>query len=113
MSAKDIIKRSVLELENFGTDFTAAYVRNIFEALLVALVLGILINIVYTKFYKGVVYNRAFAMTLVGMTVITTAVTIAISTNIVISLGMVGALSIVRFRTAVKDPWICSICFGP
>lgn len=104
MSAKDIIKRSVLELENFGTDFTAAYVRNIFEALLVALVLGILINIVYTKFYKGVVYNRAFAMTLVGMTVITTAVTIAISTNIVISLGMVGALSIVRFRTAVKDP---------
>jgi hypothetical protein len=104
MSARDIIKRSVLELENFGVDFSAEYARNIFEAMLVALVLGILINVVYTKFYKGVVYNRAFAMTLVGMTVITTAVTIAISTNIIISLGMVGALSIVRFRTAVKDP---------
>ena len=52
----------------------------------------------------GVVFSRTFAVTLVGMTVLTCMVTLAISTNVVISLGMVGALSIVRFRTAIKDP---------
>ena len=56
------------------------------------------------KFYTGVVYSRSFAVTLVGMCVLTCMVTLAISTNVVISLGMVGALSIVRYRTAVKDP---------
>ena len=69
-----------------------------------ALALGILIYLVYRKFYTGVVYSRSFAVTLVGMCVLTCMVTLAISTNVVISLGMVGALSIVRFRTAVKDP---------
>lgn len=59
---------------------------------------------VYKKFYSGVVFSRSFAVTLVGMCVLTCMVTLAISTNIVISLGMVGALSIVRYRTAVKDP---------
>ena len=58
----------------------------------------------YSKFYVGVISSRSFAVTLVGMTLLTAMVTLAISTNIVISLGMVGALSIVRFRTAVKDP---------
>ena len=55
-------------------------------------------------FLHGVVYSRSFAVTLVGMSVLTCMVTLSISTNIVISLGMVGALSIVRYRTAVKDP---------
>ena len=59
---------------------------------------------VYKKFYSGVVFSRSFAVTLVGMCVLTCMVTLAIGTNIVISLGMVGALSIVRYRTAVKDP---------
>ena len=68
-----------------------------------ALALGILIYLVYRKFYTGVVYSRSFAVTLVGMCVLTCMVTLAISTNVVISLGMVGALSIVRFRTAIKD----------
>ena len=54
------------------------------------------------NFYVGVIFSRSFAVTLVGMTLLTCMVTLAISTNIVISLGMVGALSIVRFRTAVK-----------
>ena len=58
----------------------------------------------YQKFYVGVIFSRSFAVTLVGMTVLTCMVTLAISSNIVISLGMVGALSIVRFRTAIKDP---------
>jgi uncharacterized membrane protein YhiD involved in acid resistance len=59
---------------------------------------------IYKKFYAGVIYSRSFAVTLVGMTVMTAMITLAISTNVVISLGMVGALSIVRFRTAIKDP---------
>ena len=104
MSAKDIIKKSVLELENFANTFTVDYAVTIVIVMLTALILGFLINLVYRKFYRGVVYNRAMSMTIVGMAVITAAVTLAISSNIVISLGMVGALSIVRFRTAVKDP---------
>ena len=66
--------------------------------------MGAVIYLIYSKFYVGVIYSRSFAITLVGMTVLTAMVTLAISTNIVISLGMVGALSIVRFRTAIKDP---------
>ncbi|HBL85276.1 MAG: DUF4956 domain-containing protein [Clostridiales bacterium GWF2_38_85] len=104
MSAKDIIKQSVLELQNFVDTFTTDYALTALTVLLVALFVGFMINLIYTKFYRGVVYNRALSITLIGMTVITAAVTMAISTNIVISLGMVGALSIVRFRTAVKDP---------
>lgn len=73
-------------------------------ALALSLLMGCLIYAVYRRFYAGVIYSRSFAVTLVGMTVLTCMVTLAISTNIVISLGMVGALSIVRFRTAVKDP---------
>lgn len=65
---------------------------------------GLYICLIYNKFYRGVVYNRSFAITLVGMSVMTAMVTTAISSNVVISLGMVGALSIVRYRTAVKEP---------
>lgn len=65
---------------------------------------GMLLHYVYKRFFTGVVYSRSFAVTLVGMCVLTCMVTLAISTNVVISLGMVGALSIVRYRTAVKDP---------
>ena len=71
-------------------------------SLIIALLLGAVIYMVYSKFYVGVIFSRSFAVTLVGMTLLTCMVTLAISTNIVISLGMVGALSIVRFRTAVK-----------
>ena len=87
MSVKDVIKKSVLESGAFGRYDIPA----VFAALIAALLLGILIFLVYKKFYAGVIYSRTFAVTLVGMTVL-------------ISLGMVGALSIVRFRTAVKDP---------
>ena len=73
-------------------------------SMVVALLFGLLICYIYTKFFRGVVYNRSFAITLVGMTVLTCMVTLAISSNVVISLGMVGALSIVRYRTAIKDP---------
>lgn len=100
MSVREVIKKSVLESGNFD----GATLVNVAAGLLVALLLGLVIYLVYSKFYVGVIYSQSFGITLVGMTVLTAMVTLAISTNIVISLGMVGALSIVRFRTAVKDP---------
>lgn len=100
MSVQDFIKKSILESGNFD----GASITNIALGLAVALALGAVIYVVYTKFYVGVIFSRSFAVTLVGMTLLTAMVTLAISTNIVISLGMVGALSIVRFRTAIKDP---------
>lgn len=100
MSIKDFIKKSVLESEAF----TQQNMVQLLVALTAALLMGCLIYWVYRKFYTGVIFSRSFAVTLVGMTVLTCMVTLAISTNIVISLGMVGALSIVRYRTAIKDP---------
>ena len=100
MSVQDFIKKSILE----SGAFDGASLTNIALGLITALIMGAVIYTVYSKFYVGVIYSRSFAITLVGMTVLTAMVTLAISTNIVISLGMVGALSIVRFRTAVKDP---------
>lgn len=98
MSVNDMIKKSVLN------SFSQYNVPKMALALLVALLVGIVIYCVYRRFYTGVVYSRSFAVTLVGMCVLTCMVTLAISTNIAISLGMVGALSIVRYRTAVNDP---------
>lgn len=100
MSAKDFIKNSILNSDMY----TTTDVGRIVMSMIVALVLGVLIFLVYKRFYAGVVFSKSFAVTLIGMCVLTCMVTLAISTNIVISLGMVGALSIVRFRTAVKDP---------
>jgi hypothetical protein len=100
MSVQDLIKRSILE----SGVFDGVSITNAALGLLTALIMGAVIYFVYRKFYTGVIYSRSFAVTLVGMTVLTAMVTLAISTNIVISLGMVGALSIVRFRTAIKDP---------
>ncbi len=105
MSIKDVIKGSVLsqfkELNmNEGT------VTTIIVSLLVSLLLGIAICLIYKRLfvYREGIYSSTFCKTLVGMTVLTCMVTLAISTNIVISLGMVGSLSIVRYRTAIKDP---------
>ena len=100
MSVQDFIKKSILE----SGAFDGASLTNIALVLITAVLMGAVIYFIYSKFYVGVIYSRSFAITLVGMTVLTAMVTLAISTNIVISLGMVGALSIVRFRTAVKDP---------
>ncbi len=72
--------------------------------LLVSTVLGFLIYIVYLKAFKGVVFNQGFSIALALMTILTTVITLAISSNIALSLGMVGALSIVRYRAAIKDP---------
>lgn len=100
MSVQDVIKKSILE----SGAFDSLSLTNIFLGLLTAMIIGVVIYFTYQKFYTGVIYSRSFAVTLVGMTLLTAVITLAISTNVVISLGMVGALSIVRFRTAVKDP---------
>jgi uncharacterized membrane protein YhiD involved in acid resistance len=96
----DVIKKSVLNLDSFRS---LSYV-DMFWGLLISLAVGLFIYWVYRKCYRGVVYSHNYNMTFVLMTIITALIIMTISTNIVLSLGMVGALSIVRFRTAVKDP---------
>ncbi len=73
-------------------------------ALVLAFALGLFIFFVYKKTYMGVMYSSSFGVTLVALTMITTVVILAVTSNVVLSLGMVGALSIVRFRAAIKEP---------
>ncbi|MGN1423067.1 MAG: DUF4956 domain-containing protein [Oscillospiraceae bacterium] len=91
-----------------GFDFTAQLadltVGTIIATLLTATVCGLIVYLVYRFFYRGVVYSENFNILLVLTTVVTSFIIMTISANIVLSLGMVGALSIVRFRAAVKDP---------
>jgi len=79
-------------------------VMQVVEVMLIALALSILVFITYRYTYSGVMYNKKFNVSLVMITCVTTMVMIVIGSNIALSLGMVGALSIVRFRTAIKDP---------
>ena len=80
MSIQDVIKNSFLE--SFSNTFTLNSIFTMAVALVVALLFGLFICLIYHKFYRGVVYNRSFGVTLIGMTVITAMVTLAISTNI-------------------------------
>jgi uncharacterized membrane protein YhiD involved in acid resistance len=96
----DVIKNSFLNQYMFG-NLSAI---DILLGLLTAFMAGSFIYGVYRHTYKGVLYSPSFNLTLLVMTMITTLVIMTISTNVVLSLGMVGALSIVRFRTAIKDP---------
>ena len=73
-------------------------------ALLLAFVVGLFIMQVYKKTFKGVMYSESFAISLLALCLITTLIILAVTSNIVLSLGMVGALSIVRFRSAIKEP---------
>lgn len=74
------------------------------EILVIAFILSLIIFFTYKVTFSGVMYNRKFNISLIMMTLVTTMVMIVIGSNIALSLGMVGALSIVRFRTAIKDP---------
>ena len=91
-----------------GFDFTATLpgltAENIVATLITAALCGLIVYLVYRFFYRGVVYSDNFNILIVLTTVVTAFVILTISANIVLSLGMVGALSIVRFRAAVKDP---------
>jgi hypothetical protein len=97
-------------MENFLSylqfDFAGALatLTPILVALLVSFALGMLIHYVYQKSFRGVIYNQTFAISLAVLTILTTMITLAISSNIALSLGMVGALSVIRYRTAIKDP---------
>ena len=104
MNTNDYFKKSVIESFTAKNGLTVDFIISAVIAMIVAIGLGMLICFIYRKYYGGVVYSSSFAMTLIGMTILTCALTLAISSNIVISLGMVGALSIVRYRTAIKDP---------
>ena len=104
MNIKDYFKKSVWESFMNSQTMTEDVVLQIVIAMSAALILGLFIYKIYQIYFGGVVFSRSFVTTLVGMTVLTCMLTLAISTNIVISLGMVGALSIVRYRTAIKDP---------
>ena len=73
-------------------------------ALVLAAAVGLFIFFIYKRTYTGVMYSASFGASLVAMTLITTLVILAVSSNVLLSLGMVGALSIVRFRTPVKEP---------
>lgn len=104
MSIRDYFKNSVWESFVSGQGLTADFAVTAATAMIMAVILGICIYKIYGFYFGGVVFSSSFAVTLVGMTVLSCMLTLAISSNIVISLGMVGALSIVRYRTAIKDP---------
>lgn len=101
----------------FSDIFKSNYIDNITSfnlldtvlAMFLAFAIGFLINFVYRKTFNGVMYSSSFGASLVAMCVTTTFVILAVTSNVVLSLGMVGALSIVRFRTAVKEP--IEICY--
>lgn len=89
---------------NFLENVTSVSILDMAIALVLAFGLGMFIFLVYKKTYNGVMYSAGFGTTLVALTMITTVVILAVTSNVVLSLGMVGALSIVRFRSAIKEP---------
>lgn len=98
MTFNDIFKSSFLENASAITMFDMVIV------LALAFAVGLFIFFVYKKSYAGVMYSASFGVTLIALTMITALLILAVTSNIILSLGMVGALSIVRFRTAIKDP---------
>ncbi len=98
MTFNDIFKSSFLESVS---EFS---ILDTILGLIVALVIGLFIFLIYKKTLTGVMYSSGFALTLVGLSLVTTLVIMAVTSNVVLSLGMVGALSIVRFRAAIKEP---------
>lgn len=106
MSFKDIFKKSFLS--QFNSDLSTT---SIIMALLITAVIAVYIFAVYRVVCRKAFYSRSFAISLPVIAMITASVIIAVQSSIVISLGMVGALSIVRFRTAVKDPMDLAFLF--
>lgn len=98
MTFSDIFKSSFLE------NVTSVSLLDMALALLLSFAVGLFIFFIYKKTYAGVMYSSSFGVTLVALTMISTLVILAVTSNVVLSLGMVGALSIVRFRSAIKEP---------
>ncbi len=98
MSFSDIFKSSFLE------NVTAVSILDMVIALVLSFAIGLFIFFIYKKTFAGVMYSASFGVTLVALTMVSTFVILAVTSNVVLSLGMVGALSIVRFRSAIKEP---------
>lgn len=98
MTFNDIFKSSFLE------NAASISVFDMILTIVLSFGIGVFIFLVYKKTYRGVMYSAGFGTTLIALTMITAIVILAVTSNVVLSLGMVGALSIVRFRTAIKDP---------
>lgn len=98
MTFNDIFKSSFLQ------NVTSVTIFDMVLALTLSFCLGVFIFMIYKKTFKGVMYSASFGVTLIGLNMVTTLVILAVTSNVVLSLGMVGALSIVRFRTAIKEP---------
>ena len=98
MTFNDVFKSSFLESV---TEFSPL---DTLIGMVFALVIGLFIFFIYKKTFSGIMYSTGFAMSLVGLSLVTTLVIMAVTSNVVLSLGMVGALSIVRFRAAIKEP---------
>lgn len=104
LGTKDLLTSDSSLSAYFAEQFASLTPMKVIIALIMGFVVGAVIAFVYRKCYRGVLYSPSFAMTLVMLTLITTPVVMCIKSDIALSMGMVGALSIVRFRTAVKDP---------
>ena len=105
MTFSDVFKSSFLSnINSFST-------VDVLLALGLSFVLGLFIFVIYKKTYQGVMYSDSFGVSLIAMSMITSLVIIAVTSNVVLSLGMVGALSIVRFRTAIKEPMDIAFLF--
>jgi uncharacterized membrane protein YhiD involved in acid resistance len=98
MSFKDIFKSKFLE------NVTSISILDMALAMVLSFFVGLFIFWIYKLTYRGVMYSSSFGVTLIGLTMISTLVILAVTSNVVLSLGMVGALSIVRFRSAIKEP---------
>ena len=98
MSFNDIFKSNFLE------NVSSVSIFDTVLALFLAFGIGLFIFFIYKKTFSGVMYSSGFGVTLIALTMITTLVILAVTSNVVLSLGMVGALSIVRFRTPIKEP---------
>ena len=96
---------------NFLANVTSVTLLDMFLALALSFGIGLFIFLIYKKTYAGVMYSSSFGVTLIAMTMISTFVILAVTSNVVLSLGMVGALSIVRFRTAIKEPMDIAFLF--
>ena len=98
MTFNDIFKSSFLE------NVSSVSILDMVLTLVLGFAIGLFIFLIYKKTYQGVMYSSSFGVTLIALTMITGMVILAVTSNVVLSLGMVGALSIVRFRTAIKEP---------
>lgn len=98
MSFQDVFKKDFLQ------QMQTTQTMDSVIALLVSILIGAYIFYFYKRIYKGVMFSKMFAVALTGMTVITTFIILGVTSNVVLSLGMVGALSIVRFRSSIKEP---------